>query len=124
MAGESEAVSQGEVVAGLPSGQRVTLQDVIWGDDGPQGRTVRFRFVAPQIAPGEGAVGFDAAAADMKVICETFAMSRIVAEEQAPAQVIISLSDRAVPFGEADPEATQFFEAYRLEDGACIWEMF
>ena len=41
-----------------------------------------------------------------------------------PSQIVISLSDRAVPFGEADPEATQFFEAYRVEGGACIWEMF
>jgi hypothetical protein len=41
-----------------------------------------------------------------------------------PQQVIISLSDTAVPFGESAPEATQFFEAFAIRDGACIWEMF
>ena len=41
-----------------------------------------------------------------------------------PAQIVISLSDRPVPFGEAAPDATQFFEAFALQDGTCIWEMF
>ena len=34
------------------------------------------------------------------------------------------LLSRAVPFGEAAPDATQFFEAYRVEGDACIWEAF
>jgi len=41
-----------------------------------------------------------------------------------PSQVVISFSAAEVPFGEAAPEVTQFFEAYRVEDGTCIWEAF
>ena len=36
----------------------------------------------------------------------------------------ISLSDVAVPFGQAAPEATQFFEAYSVTDGICTWEIY
>jgi Family of unknown function (DUF6497) len=34
------------------------------------------------------------------------------------------MSDRVVPFGQTDPEATQFFEAYSLQGDTCVWEMF
>ncbi|MFV0493150.1 MAG: DUF6497 family protein [Pseudorhodobacter sp.] len=123
MANENETVP-GEEMTGLPSGQRVILQEVIWNDDGPRGRTARFRFIAPDIARQGGKIDFDMAAADMQALCEGFALSQIDGEDPPPAQIIISLSDRALPFGEADPDATQFFEAYRVEDGTCIWEMF
>lgn len=107
----------------VPSGQPVTLLDVIWNEPGPMGLTFRFRFVAPEIAPG-GRIDAMTAAADMAALCQDFAVPRIDPNGPQPAQVIISLSDRPVPFGESSPEVTQFFEAYRIEDGTCIWEMF
>lgn len=112
----------------VPSGQELRLLDVIWNVPGPLGLASRFRFVAPAIARGaqNGGVGVDfaLAAADMEHLCQNFALPRVLAEAAPPGQIIISLSDRPVPFGEADPEATQFFEAYRVEDGTCIWEAF
>ena len=107
----------------VPSGQAVSLQDVIWNVPGPEGMTLRFRFLAPGIAPG-GGVDFDTASADMQFLCDSFALPRIAAQGPHPEQVIISLSDVAVAFGEAAPEATQYFEAFRIEDGACIWEIY
>ena len=41
-----------------------------------------------------------------------------------PNQVVISISDRPVDFGETDLEATQIFEAYRREGAECVWESF
>lgn len=108
----------------VPSGQAVTLQDVIWNEVGPNGLTLRFRFVAPQIARDGGSVDPETASADMMALCNGFALPRIAEIGPQPGQVIISLSDRAVPFGETMPEATQFFEAFSIKDGACIWEMF
>lgn len=108
----------------VPSGQPVTLQDVIWNEMGPHGLTMRFRFLAPQIARAGGAVDFDAAVQDMQVLCQQFALPRIAEFGPMPQQIIISLSDVAVPFGETAPEATQFFEAFALQDGACIWEIY
>ena len=126
-----QAQSSGEVVepgGGLtievPSGQPITLLDVIWNVPGPLGMATRFRFLAPAIARVEGAVDFETAAADMMDLCQNFARPKVLGVDLAPTQIIISLSDRAVPFGQSDPDATQFFEAYRLENGACIWEVF
>ncbi len=107
----------------VPSGQEITLQDVIWNAPGPDGLALRFRFLAPGIAPG-GGVEFETASADMQHLCDAYALPRVAEQGPHPEQVIISLSDVAVPFGEAAPEATQFFESYRIEDGACVWEMF
>ena len=108
----------------VPSGQPVVLQDVIWNAPGPEGLAVRFRFVAPQIARDSGTVTYEAAAADIVHLCQTYALPRLTEFGPQPTQVIISLSDQALPFGESAPEATQFFEAFTHEDGHCIWEIF
>ena len=107
-----------------PSGQVVTFQEVIWNAPGPEGLTLRFRFLAPAIAQDGGSVDFDTASADMLWLCQTFALPRVPGSGPQPAQIVISLSDRPVPFGQADPDATQFFEAYALRDGTCVWEAF
>jgi hypothetical protein len=112
------------LVVTVPSGQPLTLQDVIWNVPGPDGLAMRFRFVAPAISRDGGSVDFATASADMAWLCNNYALQRVSGTGPAPTQIIISLSDREVPFGEADPEATQFFEAYRIEGDACIWEAF
>lgn len=108
----------------VPSGQHVVLQDVVRDAPGPDGITLRFRFIAPAIAHQGGTVDVDQAMADMAYLCEHYALSRSTGVVPAPAQIVISLSDIAVPFGESVPDATQYFEAYRIENGACIWEAF
>lgn len=108
----------------VPSGQAVRLIDTIWGAPGPNGLTVRFRFLAPQIERDLGRMTFIEAEADMAHLCEHYALPRLATPGPEISQVIISLSDRIVAFGEISPEATQFFEAYRPENGACIWEGF
>lgn len=107
----------------LPSGQSVTLSEVLL-DENPGALWVRFRFVAPRIARDGGDIGYDAAGPDMDTLCDEVAVPYLAHHGIAPERVVISLSDRAVPFGAPDPDATQFFEAYHLENGACIWEAF
>lgn len=107
----------------VPSGQAVQLQDAIWNVDGPLGLTLRFRFVAPAIAPG-GGVDVETAQADMQALCDSFALPRVSGIGPQPSQLIISMADRALPFGEAAPEAIQYFEAFRLENGQCVWELY
>jgi hypothetical protein len=102
----------------LPSGRLVQVLDVITNAPGTEGATARFRFVVPGLAQD------DDWSADMQDLCDTYALPRIDGMVPAPEQIVISLSDRAVPFGEAAPDAVQFFEAYRPENGSCIWEMF
>lgn len=113
-----------DVAIQVPSGQVVTLQDVIWNATGADGPVARFRFVAPAIAREGGSVSFDVASADMQALCQDYALARVSEFGPQPAQIIISLADRAVPFGQAAPDATQFFEAYTPEGNTCIWEAF
>ncbi|WP_311199259.1 DUF6497 family protein [Leisingera aquaemixtae] len=84
----------------------------------------RFRFLAPQIARGTGTVNYDTAAPDMDHLCGSLALPYLAEHGMTAARVVISLSDRELPFGAQDPEATQFFEAYRPDGAACMWEAF
>jgi hypothetical protein len=102
----------------LPSGLVATLQDVIWNTPGPAGLTLRFRFVVQGLSdPG-------LATDDMAWLCQEYAVPRLSDLGPKPAQIIISLSDRALRFGDSAPEATQFFEAYAVQDGTCTVEFF
>lgn len=108
----------------LPSGQTVTWVETVNDAPGPNGIAIRFRFLAPAISRDGGSVSADQAQEDMQVLCDRFAVPRVANLEPRPGQIIISLSDRRTAFGVPDPEATQYFEAYSLGDGACIWEGF
>jgi hypothetical protein len=107
----------------VPSGQPVTLIDTVLNEPGPAGVTIRYRFLAPEIAPG-ASISFETAVIDIAALCDSYALPRLTDTDPAPDQIIISLSDRVVPFGQTDPEATQYFEAYRIENGTCVWELF
>ncbi|MFN4156188.1 MAG: DUF6497 family protein [Paracoccaceae bacterium] len=120
----AHVIAGDETLIAVPSGQPLVLQDVIWNVPGPEGLAVRFRFVAPQIARDTGSVPYEVAAEDIAHLCQTYALPRLTEFGPQPTQVIISLSDRPVPFGETAPEATQFFESFTHKDGICIWEIF
>ncbi|NPD13596.1 acetolactate synthase [Xinfangfangia sp. D13-10-4-6] len=102
----------------LPSGAQVEWLDVLNDTAGVQGATARFRFVDENLKPGEDR------GADMQALCDTFALTRVEGMVPPPRQIVIALADRPVAFGQTDPDAVQLFEAYRLENAACIWEMF
>ncbi len=101
----------------VPSGQPVRLHEVLM-DDAPGALWVRFRFVAPRI----GAAGDSVA--DMDHLCAQVALPYLAEHRIDAVRVVISLSDRELPFGEPAPDATQYFEVYRPENGRCIWEGF
>ena len=105
----------------VPSGQPVELQEVLV-DPVEGGNWLRFRFVAPDIARDGAGVPFEQAEPDMLHLCETLAIPYIADYALEGEIVVISFADRATEFGTADPDATQFFEMYRLQDGTCVWE--
>ena len=76
----------GEVVL-LPSGQEVVLQDVISNVPGPEGMTLRFRFVSPAVAPG-GGLEFEAASEALQHLCDSFALA-----SRRPAPRSVSMID-------------------------------
>lgn len=125
MAHSASDVFEAGVSVDLPSGQSVSFLDVIEGVEGSVGSALRYRFLAPQIARATGDVPFMQAEDDMAALCQDYVLPHLVESAvDLPSQIIIVLADRKVEFGIADPEATQFFEAYRPEDGQCIWEGF
>jgi hypothetical protein len=122
---DQTSTAPGDASIPVPSGQTVTLMETIWNERGPNGLAIRFRFLAPAITRGTGTITPDQAEADMLALCRDYALSRIGdATGPEPAQIIISLSDRPVPFGESHPEATQFFDSFDLVDGDCVWSLF
>ncbi|WP_227362753.1 DUF6497 family protein [Sedimentitalea arenosa] len=110
-------------VVPVPSGQHVELTEVLL-DDTPGETWARFRFVAPQIARDGGDISYETAIADMDALCRGLILPYLEEYDLDPRRIVISLSDRDVPFGAADPDATQFFEAYRPNAADCIWEEF
>ncbi|MBL4769108.1 MAG: hypothetical protein JKY94_15590 [Rhodobacteraceae bacterium] len=107
----------------VPSGQPVTLSEVLI-DEQPGEVWVRFRFIAPDISRRGGTVTYNVAAPDMDHLCEVLVLPYLQEFALNPARVVISLSDRDVPFGASAPDVTQFFETYRPETSRCIWEEF
>lgn len=104
----------------VPSGQPVTLQEVLIDAVGTES-WLRFRYIAPEItrdASADPEITFT----DMTHLCEAEALPYIADFDLSGDVIVISLADRATEFGIADPEATQFFEAFRVQDDACIWE--
>lgn len=118
------AMAEGAEALVLPSGRTVSFLDSVWGQPGPAGLTIRFRFLDPALPQALADMDYEAQEADMHYLCETFALSRIANTGPQPAQVVVSIADRPTAFGTADPEATQVFEAYRPDAGACVWESF
>ncbi|MCU0826041.1 MAG: DUF6497 family protein [Tabrizicola sp.] len=104
----------------VPSGREISLIEVISNAPGNEGATARFRFLAPGLSPDE----VESTVADMQALCDAYALPRIEGMVPAPQQIVISLSAEPVPFGAAAPDVVQFFEIYRPEAGACIWEPF
>lgn len=108
----------------VPSGQAVTFVDMIRDAPGPEGLTYRFRFLAPAIDRAAGTVTDEQAMDDMADLCSTYVLPRLANLGPTPSQIVISLADRPVDFGTPNPDATQFFEAFSLQDGACVWDGF
>ena len=86
------------------------------------GGLARFRLVVPGLG-GEG-LGYEAVAGDFAWLCEAVALPALAANAWAPTEVVVALSDREVAFGATDPGAVQFFEGFRIADGACIPQAF
>ncbi|SPJ24271.1 DUF6497 family protein [Palleronia abyssalis] len=104
----------------LPSGMTVSALDVITDAPG-LGVAYRFRFVADALDPAQD---YATTEADMAHLCRSYALKVVEAVEPPPDAIVITLADKAVPFGSTDPDAVQFFEAYRPVDGDCEWQAF
>lgn len=107
----------------VPSGQEAVLHEVLV--DAQENTTyLRFRYLTPQIAVGADRISFEVAGQDMLHLCETFALSYIDEYGLKGDKIVISFMDRITEFGQPDPDAIQYFESFRPENGVCMWDEF
>lgn len=101
----------------LPSGGNAQLHEVIATD----AAEIRLRYVSQEFE-SQGADP-DALLQDMTFLCETSGLVKRNAGD-TPQYVVVSLANRAAPFGVLDEEVRQVFEAFTVVDDSCIWEAF
>lgn len=108
----------------LPSGVDAQLQEVLIERIG--GETwARFRLVAAGIDRAiEDAPGFRELEGDFPHLCAKLAIPYLESHAIDADRIVISIADRAVEFGISDPDATQYFELFRIDAGTCFWEAF
>ncbi|ABV92466.1 hypothetical protein Dshi_0721 [Dinoroseobacter shibae DFL 12 = DSM 16493] len=105
------------LVEDLPSGLRpIALPALVEEQAGEP--VLVLRYVAPEIARARGLYDYDALAEDFLALCARDA------EADGPEKVIVVLQDRAVPRGQANPDATQYVESFRRTATGCDWEGF
>ncbi len=106
----------------VPSGYDVYLHEMLFENRQDHSRVARFRYVMPII--GQEGITFENVEGDFVHLCEVQALPVLVSQDQQVGQIIVSLSDRETEFGVISSVATQFFEAFSVQDGSCIWEGF
>ena len=108
----------------LPSGLDAELREVLIEQIGAES-WVRFRFLAPEIdRTRPEAPEFMELEPDFLHLCASVALPYLEAHALDADKVVISIADRIVEFGVTDPDATQYFELYRVNGGSCDWEAF
>jgi len=117
---EDSKLPTGKSAMILPSGLEAHLQEMIWNAPG-EGLAYRFRFVAPEFEQTEDV---EKVMSDLHHLCTEYAVPRLSEIGPAPGQVVVSLADQPSEFGTYNPDVTQVFEAFELQDGACIWGVF
>ena len=103
----------------LPSGQPLVLWEVVWERVEGVGTQAILRFIAPGIARDGGTVDQETAMADLDWLCATHGVPVSALPAAPSGEVVVTLMDRAVPRGTTDPDATQYFGVYLIENGEC-----
>ena len=104
-----------------PSGLDVHLQEFV--DESAQvPALLRARFVAPAMTADHP--GSETVLSDMEHLCNAIAIPHVTDNAIEASQIVISVSAEPLELGVFDPEIPQYFEAYTIQDGTCIWEWY
>jgi hypothetical protein len=104
----------------VPSGTQMTLFEVLFEQEPVP--LARFRFVVPAIA--QGAVSFGDLLPDIEYLCGTVAVPALAANGWTTGEIVISLSEQELTFGENAPDITQYFQPFSIQGDACQMEDF
>ena len=105
----------------VPSGTAMTLYDVRVEAEPP---VARFRLVSAAIDPAGEEKTFGDLIDDLQYVCDAVVIPSLAASGWDGESVVISVSQRETPFGIFDETVTQFFQPYRIEGDACVWDDF
>ena len=105
----------------LPSGLEAGLMEGFVEVQTDGARWARFRYVMPALG---ATADFDLVQSDFIVLCESQALPMLSDAGEQVSQVIVSLMDKPLEFGQSDPGTVQYFETFAIRDGRCIWEEF
>ena len=103
----------------VPSGLEVRLFEVRLEEE-PQ--LARFRFVVPAIDPAGEAKTFGDVVDDLQYLCDAVVVPALAQNAWTGAQVVLSLASAESEFGFYDESVMQFFQPFRIEAAACVWE--
>ena len=113
MALATPALGAGDV---LPSGLMAGAPDIV-----VDASALRMRYVIAEIADTDS-YPFDLLEADFQWLCDQFGVAAHAQSAPDAPAIIISFAAQPLAFGETAPNVVQYFEAFRVEDDACIWE--
>lgn len=113
---EKDADSASDIPSGFEHSLFETLEDTM-----PDGkRVLRLRYVADSL----GAEDHQRVSADFAALCARDALPHQAKADPKFDEVVISLANKKSEFAVFNPEVTQYFEAFTLKNGSCIWEAF
>ncbi|MEN8894437.1 DUF6497 family protein [Planktotalea arctica] len=113
--------ASGQMPITLPSGQSVSFVEKRVDLEAD---IVRLRFVAPDLASPLTRPSFEDLSADLQMLCDDFGLNVVLKDAPVPAQIVVSLSSEPVEFGVANTDVEQVFEAFSVQNGTCMLEMF
>ena len=113
---EKEPETTSEFVSGFDHTLFETLDST--SPDGT--RVLRLRYVDESLTSED----HQKVADDFAALCERDALPHNAQAAEKFDQVVISLANKKSEFGVFNPEVTQYFEAFTLENDSCIWEAF
>ncbi|KAB7615416.1 hypothetical protein F9L33_01220 [Amylibacter sp. SFDW26] len=107
----------------VPSGQSLEVFEETFHTTTPTRRQFYLGILAPAITEG-GEVGFEAANADIDVLCEDYALNKAQNPNDgldAAHEVVIRLMDKPIKYGDSNPDIRQYMGFYDISEGLCEW---
>lgn len=116
-AGTAAASSTGASEFGVPSDNQTYLHEAMV-DAQTEPSSLRLRFVQPSLSAG---FDYSDVSDDLFALCQAQFRGEVAQNVAEMGQVIVSIANKEVPFGETNPDVVQVFEVFHLGDAGCEW---
>lgn len=103
----------------VPSGMATQFVEVVLE---PDTGFARFRFLAPDL--GQPGSELSDISQDFVWLCEHMALPALIQTGWEADQIVISIADRPLAFGETSPDVVQYFDGFSISGSSCLWEPF